>query len=71
MSAGDKENANFTMEGAEALGGEIDTAVLMDICLAENDRRLDGYDPRLLRPTTVPRLVRLARLFIRPKRKNP
>jgi Rubrerythrin len=71
VSAGDKENANFTMEGAEALGGEIDTAVLMDICLAENDRRLDGYDPRLLRPTTVPRLVRLARLFIRPKRKNP
>ena len=32
-------------------------ATLMDICLAENDRRFAGYDPRLLRPTTVPRLV--------------
>jgi hypothetical protein len=33
----------------------------MDICLAENDRRLSGYDPRLLRPTFVPGAVRLAR----------
>jgi hypothetical protein len=69
VSAGEKENANFTMQGAEALGGQVDTAELMDICLAENDRRLAGYDPRLLRPTTVPRLVRFARLFIRPKRR--
>jgi len=57
------------MEGAEALGGEVDPAELMDLCLAENDRRLAGYDSRLLRPTTVPRLVRAARLFIRPKRR--
>jgi hypothetical protein len=26
-----------------------------------------GYDERLLRPTTMPKLARLARLFIRPK----
>ena len=58
------------MEGAGALGGEIDTAALMDICLAENDRRLGGYDPRLLRPTTVPRLVRFARVFIRGKKRG-
>ena len=60
VSAGGKEDANFTVQGASAVGGEVDTAELMRICLAENDRRLGGYDPRLLRPTTVPRLVRLA-----------
>jgi hypothetical protein len=60
VSAGGKEDANFTVQGASAVGGEVDTTELMRICLAENDRRLGGYDPRLLRPTTVPRMVRLA-----------
>jgi len=60
VSAGGKEDANFTVQGASAVGGEVDTTELMRICLAENDRRLGGYDPRLLRPTTVPRLVRIA-----------
>jgi hypothetical protein len=36
-------------------------AALLDICLAENDRRLGGYDRRLLRPRLVPFLVRLVR----------
>lgn len=70
VGAGDKEDANFTVQGAEAVSGvDINTAELMDICLAENDRRLSGYDPRLLRPTTVPTLVRLARRFMRSKRR--
>jgi len=43
----------------------------MDLCLAENDRRLSGYDSRLLRPATMPWLVRFARhTFVR-KRRNP
>jgi len=43
----------------------------MDTCLAENDRRLSGYDPRLLRPRMVPRLVRLARrTFLRSKQRQ-
>jgi len=43
----------------------------MDVCLAENDRRLSGYDPRLLQPRIVPRLVRLARrTFLKPKRSS-
>jgi hypothetical protein len=37
----------------------------MDLCLAEDDQRLGGYDPRLKRPRTVPRLVRFARRFMR------
>lgn len=69
VSAGEKENANFTVQGASAVSGmEIDTATLMGICLEENDRRLSGYDPRLKRPNTVPRLVRFARRFMRKKR---
>jgi hypothetical protein len=51
--------------GSEAVAGEIDPAELLDICLAENDRRLSGYDPRLIKPTTVPRLARIGRRFMR------
>ena len=66
-----KENANFTVSGSKSLtDDEVDVATLMDICLAENDRRLAGYDSRLLRPTTMPALVRFARRFIRPKKKR-
>jgi hypothetical protein len=55
------QDANFTMTGSASVGVDISTAELLDICLAENDRRLSGYDPRLLRPAVVPWLVRLAR----------
>jgi hypothetical protein len=62
---------NFTVTGSKSVGVDVNVAGLMDICLAENERRLAGYDPRLLRPTTVPRLVRLARrTFLRSHHKN-
>jgi hypothetical protein len=35
------------------------------LCLAENERRMSGYDARLLRPTAVPAIARLVRRFIR------
>ena len=58
---GGASDANFTVVGSASLAtGELDTAALIQICLAENDRRLSGYDRRLLRPTTVPRLTRFA-----------
>jgi hypothetical protein len=53
------------VNGAQELGVDISVAELMDTCLAENDRRLGIYDPRLLRPNFVPRMVRLARRFMR------
>jgi hypothetical protein len=56
---------NFTMTGHESMGIDLDAAGLMRLCLAENDRRLKGYDARLLRPTVMPRLVRLALRFMR------
>jgi hypothetical protein len=35
-------------------------ADLLALCLQENQRRFAGYDARLQRPTTVPRLAGLA-----------
>jgi hypothetical protein len=61
-------DANFTMNGSKAISEEMDPAVLINICLEEDKRRMAGYDPRLLRPTTMPKLARLARLFIKPKK---
>ena len=67
---GGKQDANFAVTGSSAVSSEdVDIADLMRICLAENDRRMDGYDRRLLRPTTMPRLTRLALLFLGRKRR--
>jgi hypothetical protein len=44
---------------------EINIRELMTVCLHENDRRFAGYDPRLLRPNTMPKLVRLALRFMK------
>ncbi len=57
------DEANFTVSGGEAVA-DIDVVSLVDLCLAENDRRLGAYDPRLIRPRFVPRLVRFARRFM-------
>jgi hypothetical protein len=62
-------DANFTMNGSKSLSDEMDPAILIDICLEEDKRRMAGYDQRLLRPTTMPRLARLARIFIKPKKR--
>lgn len=59
------QDANFTLNGSESLGGPQSAREMMDLCLAENERRMAGYDARLLRPTTMPRLVRLVRRFLR------
>jgi len=62
---GDGEQAsNFTVNGADQLGVDLSPAELLDICLAENDRRLAVYDSRLLRPSFVPAMVRLIRRFL-------
>lgn len=70
MDDGKKQDNNFTLNGSQAVSDvELNPLDLMVICLAENDRRFAGYDPRLLRPTTTPALARLAlrvgRLFRR------
>jgi hypothetical protein len=57
------------MNGSKSLSDEMDPAILIDICLEEDKRRMAGYDKRLLRPTTMPKLARLARMFIKPKKR--
>ncbi|MGC9271973.1 ferritin-like domain-containing protein [Acidiphilium sp.] len=66
---GKPQDNNFTINGTKAVSAEeVKVSELMRICLEENDRRFAGYDQRLLRPTTMPRLVRLALKFMpRPK----
>jgi hypothetical protein len=59
------QDNNFTVTGAKSVGNDIKVAELIDICLAENDRRMGAYDPRLLRPVLVPTLARLARRLMR------
>ncbi len=70
-SDGDKGgSANFTATGHETMGLDVTLADLMEICLAENDRRMAGYDERLVRPAATPHLVRFALRFMRRKRKR-
>jgi hypothetical protein len=60
-----QQDHNFTVNGSKAVtGNEIRIRDLMALCLEENDRRFAGYDPRLLRPNTVPRIVRFALRFM-------
>ncbi len=67
VSNGQQDN-NFTMNGANQLGADIDVAGLIDVCLKENDRRLGIYDARLRRPRFVPAMARLARRLMRTKK---
>ncbi|HTV45022.1 MAG TPA: ferritin-like domain-containing protein [Stellaceae bacterium] len=61
-----QQDNNFTVTGSKSLAsGDLSAAELIEICLSENDRRLSGYDPRLLRPKAVPRTMRLARRLMR------
>src|SRR6516164_1167119 len=59
------QDNNFTLTGSKSVSAaSVPLGALIDVCLAENDRRLSGYDPRLLRPTVVPRLLRFVRCFL-------
>jgi hypothetical protein len=64
VGSGVQDN-NFTVTGAKAIGADVDVAELIDICLAENERRMGVYDQRLLRPFAVPALAKLVRRFMR------
>lgn len=64
---GSAKDANFpmNMNNAAGLGTTLTAREMIDLCLSENERRMAGYDPRLVRPETVPRLARLARRLLR------
>src|SRR5246127_4775946 len=62
----ESQDNNFVFTGSKAIGsGNISAVTVVDVCLSEHDRRFSGYDPRLLRPNTMPRIMRLARRFMR------
>ena len=64
-SNGEMQDANFAITGHQQIGLDLKLGELLDMCLSEDRRRMDGYDPRLLRPTFVPRMARLAHFFVR------
>jgi hypothetical protein len=66
-----EQDNNFTLTGAKSVGVEIEPADLLDICLAEHDRRLASYDRRLLRPRATPFMVGMARRFMRARGSTP
>jgi hypothetical protein len=58
-TARDLGGSNFTMTGTKSVGIDLDVRDLLQLCLAENDKRLAAYDCRLIRPSVMPYLVRL------------
>jgi hypothetical protein len=59
------QDNNFTVTGAKSVGADVSAADLVDLCIAENRRRMAAYDQRLLRPAAVPALARLASRLLR------
>lgn len=49
---------NFMMDAKQAFG-EVSARSFIELCLAENERRLAPYDPRLARPRLAPSAARL------------
>ena len=67
--AGAQDN-NFTLTGSKAVANvDLSAAGLFRLCLAENESRMGLYDPRLLRPQVVPRLVRCLSRVLRSRRR--
>jgi hypothetical protein len=56
---------NFTASGHEEMGFDVDFPGLMEVCLEENDRRMQGYDERLIRPALMPFIARTVLRFTR------
>jgi hypothetical protein len=58
------KNSNMTRKGHKSLKLKLSPRQVIDVCLAENDRRMARYDTRLVQPQMVPRLARLGRRFL-------
>jgi len=59
LDLGNNEQDNFAMKSHTSFG-DFSLRAFIETCVRENDRRLEAYDPRLLRPQFAPRLARLA-----------
>jgi hypothetical protein len=56
--------SNFLTAGATTVARGFTKRTFFELCLKENDRRMSGYDRRLLRPMMMPRLIRFALRFM-------
>ncbi|QBR00529.1 ferritin-like domain-containing protein [Paraburkholderia pallida] len=53
-------DSNFLPANREVLGDSLKPREMIELCLQEDEARMRGYDSRLLRPTLVPTLARIA-----------
>jgi hypothetical protein len=65
MSSGEADmskpdnDTSFTLTAAVQVTKPITLYRLLEVCLSENDRRMNAYDARLLRPRLIPTMVKL------------
>ncbi|HTH60010.1 MAG TPA: ferritin-like domain-containing protein [Paraburkholderia sp.] len=62
---GGTHDSNFLPANRDVIGDGLNPRALLELCVAENDARMSGYDARLLRPTLVPALARAALWFMK------
>lgn len=55
-----EEGADFIITGAQAFVDDLSPRLVIETCLAENQRRLAAFDQRLLAPRFIPALARVA-----------
>lgn len=67
---GTAHDSNFLLANSGVIGEAMNARDLFTLCLAENDRRMSGYDARLLRPVLVPTQPRFALRFMKPSRRD-
>src|SRR5215813_11906094 len=58
IALGARTNKDFTMKAHQQITTEITPRRFLELCLAENARRLDRYDARLVRPRLVPTIAK-------------
>ncbi|HKT97724.1 MAG TPA: ferritin-like domain-containing protein [Paraburkholderia sp.] len=58
-------DSNFLPANRAVLGDSLKPREMIELCLREDEARMRGYDSRLLRPTFVPTLARIALRFMK------
>jgi len=61
---GREDDDDFMIGVQDSLDLNVSPRHVIETCLRENDARLQPYDPRLLRPSFVPRLARMTTAFL-------
>ncbi|WP_114815430.1 ferritin-like domain-containing protein [Paraburkholderia kururiensis] len=62
---GGVHDSNFLAANRGTLNATLTPKALFEMCLEENERRMSGYDARLLRPSVMPAVARFALRFLK------